>query len=107
MARHHMKNGIKVPFTKAEEDAQDLVDEAWITDTPNRKWKMIREERNRYLAKTDWTQQIDTPQSIKDAFATYREQLRDLPQTYPDDFEEIHTELKNDNYVKFPKMPKG
>lgn len=52
-------------------------------------WHHIREERDRLIALTDWTQIPDAPLSDekKSAFATYRQALRDIPQNVgnPDD----------------------
>jgi hypothetical protein len=44
-------------------------------------WAALRAERNRRLAATDWTQLADThlSQEKKDAWAAYRQELRDLP----------------------------
>ena len=39
----------------------------------------IRAERNQKLIASDWTQGADVPDSIKTPYATYRQQLRDLP----------------------------
>lgn len=46
---------------------------------------MLRIERNRRLMLSDWTQGADIPDSIKVPYATYRQQLRDLPSvtTFP------------------------
>lgn len=41
--------------------------------------RLLREERFRLLAECDWTQGLDVPNSIKTAWQTYRQQLRDLP----------------------------
>jgi len=41
--------------------------------------RLLREERFRLLAECDWTQGADVPDSIKTAWQTYRQQLRDLP----------------------------
>ena len=41
--------------------------------------RLLREERFRRLAECDWTQGSDVPNSIKTAWQTYRQQLRDLP----------------------------
>ena len=38
-----------------------------------------RAERNRRLAETDWTQGKDIPDNISNAWAAYRQELRDLP----------------------------
>lgn len=40
----------------------------------------IRAERNKKLTESDWSQVVDTPQAIKDKWAPYRQQLRDLTQ---------------------------
>lgn len=42
--------------------------------------EVIKTERNVRLTATDWTQTADVPQSTKDKWATYRQQLRDIPQ---------------------------
>lgn len=42
-------------------------------------WKRLREERNRLLSGSDWTQVGDAPVD-KSAWAAYREELRNLPQ---------------------------
>jgi len=39
----------------------------------------LREMRDMYLARCDWTQGTDVPDSIKNAWKTYRQALRDLP----------------------------
>ena len=41
--------------------------------------RLLREERFRLLSECDWTQGTDVPDSIKTAWQTYRQQLRDLP----------------------------
>lgn len=52
-------------------------------------WKPALQERNNRLFETDWTQGQDSPLSPEKVaeFATYRQELRDIPQTYsnPDD----------------------
>ncbi len=40
---------------------------------------MVRAERDRLLAETDWTQAADIPQATKDKWAPYRQALRDVP----------------------------
>ena len=44
-------------------------------------WEQIRSKRNNLLALSDYTQMADWP-GDKTAWATYRQALRDLPQTY-------------------------
>ena len=43
-----------------------------------RKLRMLRDKK---LVESDWSQSADTPSSIKDAYVTYRAELRDLPTT--------------------------
>ena len=45
-------------------------------------WKLIRAERTRLLAESDWTQGADSPltDAKKTAWATYRTSLRTLPE---------------------------
>jgi hypothetical protein len=42
------------------------------------RWIEVREQRNQLLQETDWTQLADIPQSIKDLWSLYRQQLRDI-----------------------------
>jgi hypothetical protein len=53
------------------ENYQDILNE--------RQWNFIREERNRMLVETDWTQLADVPLSEekKNAWKIYRQALRD------------------------------
>jgi hypothetical protein len=44
-------------------------------------WEQIRSKRNNLLALSDYTQMSDWP-GDKTSWATYRQALRDLPQTY-------------------------
>ena len=41
--------------------------------------EMIRIERNQKLKNTDWSQGADVPDSLKTAYTTYRQELRDMP----------------------------
>jgi len=49
----------------------------------------LREKRDARLKMSDWTQMSDSPlsESKKQEWATYRQQLRDLPVSYTDDNE--------------------
>lgn len=44
--------------------------------------RLLRQERDRRLKKTDWVAGEDVPQSIKDAYFPYRQALRDITDTY-------------------------
>jgi hypothetical protein len=46
--------------------------------TNEQKWEQIKLWRNAELAASDWTQTLDAPVD-KAAWATYRQELRDLP----------------------------
>lgn len=49
-------------------------------------WKRIRKERDIILKNTDWTQLNNAPLTAEQvaAWATYRQDLRDLPQVFDD-----------------------
>lgn len=51
------------------------------TNILNRKWKNVRTKRNRLLLDSDWTQLNDSPVD-KILWSTYRDQLRNIPQTF-------------------------
>ena len=55
----------------------------------------LRSQRNGLLAASDWTQAADAPVDAK-AWAAYRQELRDLPETITDPTAEI----------KWPEPPK-
>lgn len=43
--------------------------------------ELLRVERDKRLAETDWTQNPDVPEATRNAWVTYRQALRDLPST--------------------------
>ena len=45
------------------------------------KWDEIRSKRNGFLTQSDWTQLEDSKEN-KGAWAVYRQELRDIPQTF-------------------------
>ena len=55
-------------------------------DALARNWDRLRAERNIKLAESDWTHYTDSPldDETKDDWATYRQELRDLPATTDD-----------------------
>ena len=75
MARHHLIDGVKVPFTAEEEAAYDAKEKAWLDGALDRALQNLRDKRNSLLAKTDWTANSDV--TMSDAMKTYRQQLRD------------------------------
>jgi hypothetical protein len=68
-------NGQIVLIETAADKQQYMIDMTWSTRMDN-----LRNLRNRLLSNCDWTQSADSPlnASQKAAWATYRQQLRDL-----------------------------
>ena len=77
MPRHHLINGIKVPFTAQEETAADNAEAAWSNGAYDRAIAKLREDRNRLLAATDFYALSDV--TMSDDMKNYRQDLRDLP----------------------------
>ena len=77
MARHHLINGIKVPFTAQEETAWDNAETAYANGAYDRAIADLRAKRNRLLAETDYYALSDV--TMSDDMKTYRQALRDLP----------------------------
>jgi uncharacterized membrane-anchored protein len=67
-----------VPFTPEEEAQWDAMEAAWAAGESDRKAAAIREERTRLLASSDWIQMPDYSGANKEAWATYRQALRDI-----------------------------
>lgn len=66
-------------FANPEDEA------AYIAAKDAEQWSMIRADRNKRLADCDWTQLADA--SVDNlSWATYRQALRDLPQTQTNPF---------------------
>ena len=77
MARHHLINGIKVPFTAEEEAARDAEEAAWEAGAFDRAIADLRDKRNRLLKETDFYALSDV--TMSEDMTTYRQELRDLP----------------------------
>ena len=61
----------KYSVADMEQEAKDALDAQQA--------KSLREERNRKIAETDWTQGKDIPDNISSKWAVYRQALRDVP----------------------------
>ena len=74
---------------------QNVVFEGIILNEKDATWEVVRKKRDYLLKVTDWTM---TPGSTVDqqSWATYRQILRDLPQTYGE---------KNLKSLVWPKAP--
>lgn len=59
----------------------------WVADV-DAAWAAVRTERDKKLKDSDWTQLPDVPliTTIKEAWAVYRQALRDVPQQQSDPF---------------------
>ena len=44
--------------------------------------ELLRRERDKLLAKTDWSQGADVPADLKNKYTTYRQALRDITNSY-------------------------
>ena len=76
MTRHHLINGVQVPFTAAEEAARDAEEQAWNDGAFDRAMADLRSKRNRLLAETDYLALSDN--TLTSAMTTYRTSLRDI-----------------------------
>lgn len=64
----------------------DYAAKQWIDPrTPETEWPLVRAKRDRLIAATDWTQLPDVPLATKEAWANYRQALRDVT-LQPDPF---------------------
>jgi hypothetical protein len=86
MARFKNVNGVDIPLSAEEEAARDAEEAAHEAAEPARAMARLRTKRNFLLAESDWTQSTDTQLSDEDkaSWATYRQELRDLPANTPD-----------------------
>ena len=76
MARHHLINGIQVPFTAEEEAQWDANESAYADGAFDRAIANLRQDRNRKLAETDFYALSDN--TLSDEMKQYRKDLRDL-----------------------------
>ena len=59
-------------------------------------WNRVREQRNQLLKDSDWTQISDYNLELenKEQWATYRQELRDLPEVQSNPFDILWSDLK-------------
>ena len=67
---------VTVTRTTVSKAAEDILND----------WVSLRAERDSLLVSSDWTQYTDSPLTDEDkaSWASYRQELRDLPSTSPD-----------------------
>jgi len=75
---------VKLPLKPEGFYTLDYETKTWIPDY-NSQWNSIKKLRNEILASLDWTQLSDVPLNTKEAWASYRQQLRDIT-LQPDPF---------------------
>ena len=101
MARHHLINGIQVPFTAEEEAARDAEEAAWSAGAFDRAMVELRSKRNRDLQDSDWTQLPDTTLTNvqRQAWMQFRTELRNITDGL--------TTVEQVNNIDYPNKPNG
>ena len=87
-----------IPFDEANSDYQEYLEWAKTNTSENIDsvtWDEVRKTRNSLLKSTDWTMISDTSVD-QTAWKTYRQALRDIPETYKD---------KEPSEVVYPTQP--
>jgi len=88
--------GGSIDYWVVDEAAETVVNDQAQADADAlvARWKGLRATRNVLLADNDWTQLADSPlvDEVKVEWATYRQELRDLPATTEDIFNPIWPE---------------
>lgn len=77
----YFENGVlvNIPNKPDYECHFDFAAKQWILDY-DVQTAIIKNRRNRLLAESDWTQLSDVPITNKDAWAQYRQALRNIPE---------------------------
>jgi len=95
MTKYKLVDGVKVEMSPSEiqevENRTKLIEKTEADDD----FQMLRIERNRLLAETDWMANSDVTMST--AWKNYRQALRDITKTY---------KSMDDKDFKFPDKPK-
>lgn len=78
---YYVEAGVPVPMPPkpSPHHVFDYTTKQWFDPrTPETEWPLVRAERDRRLLASDWTQLPDVPLSTKEAWASYRQALRDI-----------------------------
>src|SRR5210317_793233 len=97
MTRHHLINGVQVPFTAQEEAQRDAEEQAWNDGAFDRAMADLRQRRNSLIASSDWVMMSDSPITDKTTWETYRQALRDITNNL--------TNVDDVNNVTWPTKP--
>ena len=95
MTRHHLINGVQVPFTAQEEAQRDAEEQAWNDGAFDRAIADLRQKRNNLLGATDYLALSDN--TLTEEMSTYRQTLRDITNGL--------TTVDEVNAVVFPSKP--
>lgn len=72
-------NLVKIPECPSPNHVFNYITKQWFDPrTSETQWPVVRAERDRRLLASDWTQLPDVPLATKEAWATYRQALRDI-----------------------------
>jgi hypothetical protein len=79
--KFYVEGGIAklIPLKPSDLHVFDYVIKGWVVKEDVAA-AMQREQRDKLLTATDWTQGADVPQSTRNKWAAYRQALRDVPQ---------------------------
>mgnify|MGYP002622172932 FL=1 len=80
MSYTRLVDGVRVNFSASEVTERQAAEAAWTAGADDRAAEENRRKRNELLSESDWTQMNDSQLSneAKTAWATYRQELRDL-----------------------------
>tara|TARA_B100000131_G_scaffold81850_1_gene78891 strand:+ start:232 stop:531 length:300 start_codon:yes stop_codon:yes gene_type:complete len=85
MAKHPLDHGNPIWPDPVGGNSTDITDEderyAFFERQAQQDLTGLRQERNMKIAKTDWTQNPDIPESTRNKWITYRQELRDITKT--------------------------
>ena len=87
-------NGVyqKIGAPPSEFHTYSYEKQLWVVDSV-KAWEMVRRERDKRIAETDWTQLPDVPLETKELWAVYRQALRDV------------TEQEDPTNIQWPEKP--
>lgn len=92
----YVSNGELLPYPKRPSLEHAWNGSEWVLTDPVDCLSVVRNRRNKLLSESDWTQISDAPVD-KQAWADYRQALRDLPSQYPN--------LTDISEVVWPEQP--
>ena len=59
-------------------DVLGMTDEEADQAVVDGNWNRVRDHRDKFLSRTDWSQGADVPENIKSKYLTFRQALRDI-----------------------------